>query len=159
MCSPWPTRRDWLVSIGLYFKISSIIHGITAHCSACGMPHGPRPRSLISLDQGFKGTGGSKQLGRDCILPACTTFIVRTIALFAVCIIRLELPTLLLFNVDMYTVTLTLTSSWLWSVGAWFENLEQSWSSFYFRSRSGIGWLRLHKATIFWVLACTFNHA
>jgi hypothetical protein len=44
-------------------------------------------------------------LGRYSILPTCTTLS------FAVCIVCLKFPTLLLFDVDMHAVTLTSTSS------------------------------------------------
>jgi hypothetical protein len=58
---PWPTWQAWPVWTSLYFNLSSITHGIMVHYSPCGMPHGPhclRPRSIISLNQGYKKTGG-----------------------------------------------------------------------------------------------------
>jgi hypothetical protein len=151
MYLPWSMGPDWPVSTSLYFKLSSIIHGITTHCLACGMPHGlhcPRPRSIINLNQGFKETGGPNATweglhpSRLHNLRRLDSGTVRSVYSSP------WIPHLIALRRWHARCTLTLTSSWLWSVGAWFESLEQSWSNFYFRSRSGIGWLRFHKATI-----------
>jgi hypothetical protein len=114
----WPVQLVCILSYQALFM---------AQFLACGMLHCPRPRGpdpslvLIKWDMWTKCNLGRTAI---CSLPACTTFVVYTIALFIVCTVHLKFPTLLLFNVDMHAVIMTTTSSWLWSVGAWFENLE-----------------------------------
>ena len=79
-------------------------------------PHCPRPRSIINLDQGFKGIGGPNATWEGLHPPRLHNLhhshsrtvhsvysLPRTPHLIALC-------------VDMHAMTLTSTSSWSWSV-------------------------------------------